>query len=108
VKKYREDGGGGPRDRSPEHTDYVKINAVLETVERKVADDFSAGIVGLADVALGRADDVFVMWNIVNARRTAWNLAHVLWQVRDDALLTRGIAGLVGDLVGFAGYGLTI
>ena len=108
VEKYREDGSAGPLEASPEHSDYVRVNDVLEEVERAVADDFSAGVVGLADVALGRVDDIFVMWNIGNARRTAWNLAQVLWSVRDDGLLTRGIAGLVGDLVGFAGYGLTI
>jgi Family of unknown function (DUF5995) len=107
VETYAEDGSRGPEDASAEHADYLKINAILEEVERAVADDFSAGIVGLADVALGRIDDVFVMWNIANARRTAWDLSQVLWSVRDDAHLTRGIAGLVGDLVGFAGYGLT-
>jgi hypothetical protein len=108
VEKYHEDGSAGPQDSSPEHSDYLRINEVLAEVERTVAHDFSAGVVGLADVALGRVDDVVVMWNIVNARRTAWNLAHVLWRVRDDGALTRGIAGLVGDLVGFAGHGLTI
>jgi Family of unknown function (DUF5995) len=107
VRKYGEGDSAGPEDRSPEHTDYLRINKLLKDVEHKVADDFSTGIVGLADVALGRADDVFVMWNIVNARRTAWNLAQILWRVRDDGPLTSGIAGLVGDLVGFAGYGLT-
>jgi hypothetical protein len=108
VARYREAGNRGPEDGSPEHADFLAINAVVEAVERSVADDFSAGIVGVADVALGRVDDVFVMWNIANARRTAWNLAQVLWRVRDDAVVTIGIAGMVGDLVGFAGYGLTL
>jgi Family of unknown function (DUF5995) len=100
--------GRTPREDSPEHRDFTSINRLLRDVEEKVDQDFSDGVVGRADLVLGRTDELAIMWKIANARELAWDVARFLWPRRDDPAVFRGVEELIGELVGFAGYGLTL
>jgi hypothetical protein len=100
--------GRTPREDTPEHRDFTKINEILEAVERRVDQDFSGGVIERADLVLGSTDELAIMWNIANARELAWDVAKVLWPLRDDGAIFRGVDDLIGELVGFAGYGITL
>ena len=103
-----EELGRAPRDDSPEHRDFTSINRLLREVEEKVDQDFSDGIIGRVDLALGSADELATMWKITKARELAWDMAGLLWPVRGSDRIYRGVDNLIGELVGFAGYGLTL
>lgn len=97
-----------PREDSPEHRDFTSINDLLLRVQDEVDQDFSGGVIERADLALGPTDELAIMWNITNARELAWQVAELLWPIRDNETISRGIDELIGELVGFAGYGLTL
>lgn len=93
---------------SDQHRDYLMVNSTLERVQERVKDRFATGIVGVADEALGRLDDVIAIWSVARARDAAWSHAETVLvlrrfgQLHDDYLLT------LGRTVGLAGRGLLI
>lgn len=72
--------GRGLETDSPAHRDYVRVNATLERVEAQVKQRYATGLVGVADEALGRLDDVVAIWSVARARdargRTRRRWAH--------------------------------
>ena len=74
------------RDPSPEHDDYVKVNALLAQTEKKVKHWFDTGFVGIVDASLGSADDRIAMWNVERARDAAWVQGEALWALRGVGL----------------------
>ena len=55
------------RDGSPEHADYLRVNALLAKVEARVKQSYLTGWTKLADRLLHRAghvDDVVAMWDV--------------------------------------------
>ena len=93
---------------SPAHRDFIKVNAILATVEAQVKTDYLTGLVGVADEVLGRIDDVVAIWSVSESRNAAWTHAQMLWAIRDDAGLTRAFEDALDGTVGFAGRGLLI
>jgi len=93
---------------SPQHRDYLKVNATLERVEERVKEQLATGLVAVADDALGRIDDVVAMWSLARARDAAWTHAQTLSTLR----LVPGVADdflvVLGRMVGLAGRGLLI
>lgn len=91
---------------SPQHRDYLRVNATLERVEGEVKERFATGLIGVADEALGRVDDVVAIWSVARARDAAWTQARTLSilpeVIADDFLVTHG------RVVGLAGRGLLI
>jgi len=88
--------------RSPQHRDFLKVNDTLERVQDRVKARYAHGLVGWADKALGRLDDVVAAWKVARARDAAWTNAEVLRTlrpvppVRDEYLETLGrTVGLV-------------
>ena len=71
-----------PRRGSPQHQDYVRVNALLEAVMPQVKVFLATGIVGEIDQGLGDEDDLIAMWSVRKARETAWANAEVLWRLR--------------------------
>lgn len=69
---------------------------------------FATGLVGLADAALGRVDDVLAAWSVARARDSAWTLAETLWAIRDLAALRDAFLLTLDPTVGFAGRGLLV
>jgi len=97
---------GGPRRGSAQHRDYLRVNAILERVEERVKARFATGLIGVADEALGRLDDVVAMWKVARARDSAWTYAETLWAIRDRREHRDALVGALGRMVGLAGRGL--
>ena len=96
----------GPRRPSPQHDDFVRVNAQLAAIEERVKRSYLTGFFGFLDRLLGRLDDVVAMWNVSRARDAAWTNGTALWNLRaDEALAAEFLAGL-DRTVGFAGRGL--
>ncbi len=69
---------------------------------------FSTGLVGVADEALGRLDDVLAMWSVACARDAAWTHAETLWALRELAPLHDAFRLTLDRTVGLAGRGLLV
>lgn len=87
---------------SAQHRDFLKVNGTLERVQDRIKARYAPDLVGWADKALGRVDDVVASWKIARARDAAWTNAEALRalrhvpRVRDDYLETLGrTVGLV-------------
>jgi hypothetical protein len=93
---------------SAAHRDFVKVNAILATVEAQVKADYLTGLAGVADEVLGRIDDVVAIWSVAEARNAAWTHAQMLWVIRGDAGLTRAFEDALDGTIGFASRGLLV
>ncbi len=100
--------GMTPVRGSAHHRDYGRVNGLLASVEATAKARLSSGLVGVADVALGRLDDVVAMWNVRRAREAAWVSAETLWAVRDVPFLRARVLLALDRTVGFAGRGLLV
>jgi Family of unknown function (DUF5995) len=101
--------GVRPREGSPEHADYLRINGVLATVESRVKEQYLSGWLHRLDRVLHRVhrlDDIVAMWNVTRARDAAWTNAEALWKLRDDPDLTSRYLATLDRSVGLAGRAL--
>ena len=93
---------------SPQHRDYLRLNEILERVQERVKERFAQGLVGVADEALGRLDDVVAIWSVARARDAAWTHAEVLWTLGPVEPLRTQYLAAMGRFVGLAGRGLLV
>lgn len=93
---------------SPQHRDFLKVNGILVTVETKMKKELDQGLVGVADEALGRLDDVVAMWSMERARDAAWTHAEVLWKLRELGGLEKDYLATLAKIVGFSSRGLLL
>ncbi len=100
--------GLAPDSGSAQHRDYLRVNAILERVQEQVKDRFATGLLGVADEALGRLDDILASWKVARARDSAWTHAQALWALRDLPSLRTDYLAALGGLVGLASRGLLI
>ena len=70
--------------------------------------ELDAGLVGVADEALGRLDDVLAMWSMERARDAAWTHAEVLWKLRELGGLEKDYLGTLAKIVGLGSRGLLV
>ena len=98
--------GTEPHRGDARHADYERINAILETVEAQVKQQFMTGIIGAVDAVNGPMDDVLAMWSIRAARDAAWTHAELLWNVRHLPRLKNDFIRTLDGFAGFAGRGL--
>ncbi len=98
------DLGLHPTRDSPQFRDYRRVDAILARVEER----FAEGLVGIADQALGRLDDVVAMWKVTRARDAAWTHAETLWALRRLPALRDAFVLALARTVGLAGRGLLI
>jgi hypothetical protein len=103
-----EELGTTPRRDSAQFRDYTAVNEILERVQESIKARFATGLVGVADDALGRLDDVVAMWKVARARDAAWTHAETLWALRQLSDLRAAYVLTLGRIVGFAGRGLLI
>lgn len=99
------------RDGSPEHEDYVRVNALLAAVEAKVKRSYVTGLLSVVDRVVHRfrrIDDVVAMWDVERARDAAWTNGLALWALRDDAELAERFLLTLDRMVGLAGRGLLV
>ena len=97
-----------PRRDTPQHRDYLRVNLILERVEERVKGRLATGLVGVADEALGRLDDVLAMWSVARARDAAWTHAETLWALRERPPLRDAFRLTLDRTVGLAGRGLLL
>jgi Family of unknown function (DUF5995) len=100
-----------PRSDSPEHADFLRVNALLADVEAKLKDRYTTGWLGRLDRVFGRfhrLDDVIAMWDIERARDAAWTNGETLWALRDEPQLADEYLDSLDRMVGFAGRGLLV
>ena len=100
--------GVAPQDDSPQHRDFERINGLIATVQERTQRDLLTGLLGKADRALGRVDDVVAGWSIERARDAAWTNAKLLWQVRDEPALATSFMGSLAQSVGLIGRKLLL
>jgi hypothetical protein len=106
-----EHAGIDPRESSPQHADYLRVNDLLAQVEGKVKEQYLSGWLRAVDRMIHRVhrlDDVVAMWDIRRARDAAWTNAQALWALRSDPKLADRYAEALDRSVGFAGRGLLI
>jgi Family of unknown function (DUF5995) len=100
-----------PRSNSPEHADFVRVNALLADVEAKLKERYATGWLGRLDRIFGRLhrlDDVIAMWDIERARDAAWTNGETLWALRRKPELAAEYLDSLDRMVGFAGRGLLV
>ena len=93
---------------TPQHRDYLRVNATLERVEDEVKERLATGLVAVADEALGRVDDVVAMWSVARARDAAWTHAQTLSTLKAVPVVADRFLLALGRMVGLAGRGLLI
>jgi hypothetical protein len=99
------------RADSPQHSDYLLVNAVLEQVEAQVKAPYlssSLGFMGRILHRFDRLDDVVAMWNVRRARDAAWTNAETLWTLRSQGRLRTDFIEALDRMVGLAGRGLLV
>jgi Family of unknown function (DUF5995) len=98
-----------PAEDSPQHADYLSVNALLANVEAQEREHYLSGWLRRVDRFVHRVhrlDDVVAMWNVERARYAAWINAEALWALRDDHELSAHYLATLDSTVGFAGRGL--
>jgi hypothetical protein len=105
VTTSKERGVELERD-SPQHHDYVVVDAILERVQDHIKDRFATGIVKAADEALGRHDDELANWSVSHARDNAWTQAQTLAVLDGIPFLRKQFLLALARNVGFASRAL--
>lgn len=88
---------------TPQHRDYLAVNAILATVQDAIKTRFATGVIADIDKALGTADDLFASWSIQRARDAAWAAAQLLAAVDHNHLLRKLFLDDLARRTGFAG-----
>jgi hypothetical protein len=88
---------------SPQHRDYVSVDAVLQRVQDQVKERFTTGIVKDVDRTFGRADDMAANWSVARARDNAWTQAQTLAALDGMPALRKQFELALARNVGFAG-----
>jgi Family of unknown function (DUF5995) len=97
------------RAGSPEHAEFLRVNALLARVEQRVKASYTKGWLGLVSRLFrhaNRLDDVVAMWNVERARDAAWANGLALWQLRAQPALSAEFLLALDRMVGLAGRGL--
>jgi hypothetical protein len=100
--------GGTPDNVGPRHSDFERVNAILESVETRIKGEFATGVIGDVDVIAGRLDDIFAMWSVRAARDAAWTHAEVLTKLGGTPQLRTSFFSSLDSFTGFAGRGLLL
>ncbi len=98
-----------PEDDSAVHRDYQRVDALLATVETKVAGWFDTGLVAdIEDVTPEKTDAAIAMWSIAGARDVAWDHAKVLWGLRHAGILRDGYLDALARSTEFAARAMLV
>lgn len=91
---------------TPQHRDYEHINRLLSDTMPAAKVWFSTGVIGVADQALGQADDDVAMWSIERARDAAWVHAETLAALQGTQRLATRFVDTLDRSVGLASLAL--
>jgi Family of unknown function (DUF5995) len=98
-------------ESTPEHADFVRVNALLARVEQKIKRSYVTGWLGVVDRLVhrvNRIDDVVAMWDVARARDAAWTNGQALWALHGDSALESEFLETLDRMVGLASRGLLI
>jgi hypothetical protein len=98
-------------DGTPQHADFVSVNAQLAATEARVKHEYVTGWLRRLDRVVhrfDRIDDVVAMWDVARARDAAWTNGEALWAIRDSPDLSQAYLDSLDRMVGFAGRGLLV
>ena len=95
-----------PREDTPQHRDYVRLNTILGDVQERIKAQLATGLLGIIDRLLGRLDDVVAGFSVARARDAAWTHGKTLWHLREAPDLTAAHLAALERMVGLAGAGL--
>lgn len=95
-----------PRHGTPQHRDYVHLNAILADVQERVKPWLIPGALGIIDRVFGHLDDTVAAFSVARARDAAWVHAKALWSLRRDAQLSQSYLVTLDHSAGLAGRGL--
>jgi len=98
--------GGEPRPADGRHDDFVRVNDILEAVEKEIKEEFATGVIGKVDALTAPVDDRIAMWNVRAAREAAWTNAEVLWALKPTPALQQDYFDRLDRFTGFASRGL--
>jgi hypothetical protein len=76
---------GTPNLSSPEHSDYERINGLLEDVLPAALEFLATGILGLMAESTGKIGQLLAIWNVRAARDLAWDFSDHLENLPDFA-----------------------
>ena len=96
------------RDDAPQYRDFERVNTLLAAVEAQVKGEYDTGLVGVADAALGRIDDVVAIWSITRARAAAWTHAQTLAELSRIPTLSGDYLDALDGLVELSSRGLLV
>ena len=95
-----------PNRDTPQHRDYGRVDerfaGAVDAVKARLRDE----LVGLADDALGRVDDVVAIWSVARARSAAWTNAEALWHLRSHAPLRDAFVASLDRVTGLGSRAL--
>jgi len=98
-------------EKSPEHGDFERVNALLSRVEAHIKHAYLTGWLAWADRVVHRVrriDDVIAMWDVARARDAAWTNGQTLWALRDQPALASQFLVTLDRMTGFASRGLLV
>ena len=96
---------------SPQHADYVRVNAVLAKVEARVKRSYLTGWLRSLDRLVHRVDrldDVVAMWDVARARDAAWVNGEALWALREEPALSARYLLALDRMVGLTARGFLV
>jgi hypothetical protein len=93
---------------TPQHRDYVVVDAVLQRVQDEIKERFTTGVVKDIDRTFGRVDDMVANWSVGRARDNAWTQAQTLAALEGVPFLRKQFLLALGRNVGFAGRALLV
>ncbi len=108
VQQACEDRGLSPKRGTAQKADFDRVNKVLEEVEIRAMRRMATGLIGQLAEGLGRAGEVFAMWNVRTARDAAWTNGEVLWSMRSLPELGAQYLSVLDRMAGLAGRGLLL
>jgi hypothetical protein len=91
---------------TPQHRDYVVVDAILQRVQDEIKERFTTGVIKDIDQGFGRVDDMVANWSVGRARDNAWTQAQTLHALEGNAFLHKQFLLALGRNVGFAGRAL--
>lgn len=100
--------GIAPEDQTPEHQDFTRTNAVLESASDEIKGWFSSGVVARLDEMGGRLDDGMAMFGIHVARAAAWEASQMLWQLTDNPGMDQLFRSSLSRCVAMANRGILL
>lgn len=93
--------GVDPTD-GPRHTDYQKVDALLDAAEQSVRESFEPPGVRDVDRHVAAVVNLVANWSITAARDTAWDTAVALWEIRENRPATDLLTGALARTVAMA------